>query len=301
MRTVETPLGEAEVALPDDQIVIATILRAGLPFHQGFLNYFDDAQNAFVSAYRKYGKDGSFRIHVEYISTRELSGKTLLLVDPMLATGASLALTFQALVEKAGRPRRHDSRRRDRQRGRSRVCEKALFGSGYVDLVRHGRLGADGQVCTSYPGWATRAIWPTATKCKRSARFAALAARAHSCPDRRSPAYPKRKMENPEPELARRFVERTATSVFLDRQGRHGQDDFPARAARAQSEADDRSGADRRSRDQCRRRDDPFVLPARVRPLRSGVGAGDRAGPAAGSGALQPGRRSLLSRASTCL
>ena len=69
MRTVETPLGEAEVALPDDQIVIATILRAGLPFHQGFLNYFDDAQNAFVSAYRKYSKDGSFRIHVEYIST----------------------------------------------------------------------------------------------------------------------------------------------------------------------------------------------------------------------------------------
>ena len=106
MRTVETPLGEAEVALPDDQIVIATILRAGLPFHQGFLNYFDDAQNAFVSAYRKYSKDGSFRIHVEYISTCELSGKTLLLVDPMLATGASLALTFQALVEKAGRPRR---------------------------------------------------------------------------------------------------------------------------------------------------------------------------------------------------
>ena len=74
MRTVETPLGEAEVALPDDQIVIATILRAGLPFHQGFLNYFDDAQNAFVSAYRKYSKDGSFRIHVEYISTCELSG-----------------------------------------------------------------------------------------------------------------------------------------------------------------------------------------------------------------------------------
>ena len=91
MRTVETPLGEAEVALPDDQIVIATILRAGLPFHQGFLNYFDDAQSAFVSAYRKYSKDGSFRIHVEYISTCELSGKTLLLVDPMLATGGSAA------------------------------------------------------------------------------------------------------------------------------------------------------------------------------------------------------------------
>lgn len=103
---VETPLGEAEVSLPDDQLVIATILRAGIPFHQGFLNYFDDAQNAFVSAYRKYSKDGSFHIKVEYISSCELTGKTLLLVDPMLATGASLALTYQALLEKAGKPRR---------------------------------------------------------------------------------------------------------------------------------------------------------------------------------------------------
>ena len=105
-RMVETPLGAAEVALPDDQIVIATILRAGIPFHQGFLNYFDDAQNAFVSAYRKYSKDGTFKIKVEYISTCELTGKTLLIVDPMLATGASLDMTFQALVEKAGRPRK---------------------------------------------------------------------------------------------------------------------------------------------------------------------------------------------------
>ena len=105
-RTVETPLGEAEVELYDNEIVIATILRAGLPFHQGFLNYFDDAQNAFVSAYRKYSKDGSFRIHVEYISTCELSGKTLLLVDPMLATGSSLVLTYNALCEKGGTPAR---------------------------------------------------------------------------------------------------------------------------------------------------------------------------------------------------
>ena len=101
---VETPLGEAEVMLPDEEIVIATILRAGLPFHQGFLNYFDNAQNAFVSAYRKYSKDNSFNIKVEYISTCELSGKTLLIVDPMLATGSSLVLTHQALIEKAGMP-----------------------------------------------------------------------------------------------------------------------------------------------------------------------------------------------------
>lgn len=105
-RTVETPLGEAEVALPDDEIVIATILRAGIPFHQGFLNYFDNAQSAFIAAYRKYSKDGSFNIKVEYISTCEMTGKTLLLVDPMLATGASLALTHQELAEKAGPPRR---------------------------------------------------------------------------------------------------------------------------------------------------------------------------------------------------
>ena len=98
---VETPLGEAEI---DDQLVIATILRAGLPYHQGFLNYFDDAQNAFVSAYRKSTKDGKFKVEVEYISCGSLEGKTLLLVDPMLATGSSLVLTYNALCEKGGTP-----------------------------------------------------------------------------------------------------------------------------------------------------------------------------------------------------
>ncbi len=104
-QVVETPLGETQVALPDEDIVIATILRAGLPVHQGFLNYYDRAQNAFVSAYRKYSKDNSFNIKVEYISSCDLEGKILLLVDSMLATGASIALTYDALVEKAGRPR----------------------------------------------------------------------------------------------------------------------------------------------------------------------------------------------------
>ena len=103
-RTVETPLGEAEVELYDNEIVIATILRAGLPFHQGFLNYFDDAQNAFVSAYRKSKKDGTFTVKVEYISCGSLEGKTMLLVDPMLATGSSAALVYEALVEKGGPP-----------------------------------------------------------------------------------------------------------------------------------------------------------------------------------------------------
>lgn len=106
-RSVETPLGEAIVALPDDgsNIVIATILRAGIPYHQGFLNYFDGASNAFVSAFRKYSKDGTFRVKVEYVSCGDLEGKTLILVDPMLATGTSTVLTYNALIEKGGTPK----------------------------------------------------------------------------------------------------------------------------------------------------------------------------------------------------
>ena len=99
-RTVETPLGEAEVELYDNEIVIATILRAGLPFHQGFLNYFDDAQNAFVSAYRKSKKDGTFTVKVEYISCGSLEGKTMLLVDPMLATGGSACEAIGEMVKR---------------------------------------------------------------------------------------------------------------------------------------------------------------------------------------------------------
>jgi uracil phosphoribosyltransferase len=103
-RAVETPLGEARIALPDSEIVIATILRAGIPYHQGFLNYFDGASNAFVSAFRKYSKDNSFKVKVEYISCGNLEGKTLILADPMLATGTSLVLTYKALLEKGGTP-----------------------------------------------------------------------------------------------------------------------------------------------------------------------------------------------------
>lgn len=103
-RSVETPLGEATVCQIDDRIVVATILRAGLPYHQGFLNYFDDAENAFVSAYRKSTKDGKFTVKVEYISCGSLEGKTLLLVDPMLATGSSLVLAYNALCERGGMP-----------------------------------------------------------------------------------------------------------------------------------------------------------------------------------------------------
>lgn len=104
-QVVETPLGEAEVEMIDDKIVVATVLRAGLPLHQGFINYFDDAENAFVSAYRHHKKSGAFEIRVEYISCCDLTDKILILVDPMLATGQSLRLTYEALVEKGGQPR----------------------------------------------------------------------------------------------------------------------------------------------------------------------------------------------------
>lgn len=103
-RMVETPLGVAAVEELSDKIVVATILRAGLPFHQGFLNYFDDAESGFVSAYRKGRPDGTFIVDVEYVSTSSLTGKTLILVDPMLATGTSLMLVYDALVRRAGEP-----------------------------------------------------------------------------------------------------------------------------------------------------------------------------------------------------
>ena len=104
IKDVVTPLGIAKVPTYDDKIVVSTILRAGLPLHEGILNYFDNAQSAFVAAYRKNSKDGSFKVRVEYVSSCDLEGKILLLVDPMLATGQSLCLTYEALLEKCGKP-----------------------------------------------------------------------------------------------------------------------------------------------------------------------------------------------------
>lgn len=102
---VQTPLGVASCAEVTDQIVVATILRAGLTLHQGFLNYFDRAENAFVSAYRKYKDRLNFDIFIEYIASPSLQDKTLLLVDPMLATGSSMELAYRALLTK-GTPRK---------------------------------------------------------------------------------------------------------------------------------------------------------------------------------------------------
>jgi uracil phosphoribosyltransferase len=94
---VATPLGIAPTQLLKEQPVLATILRAGLPLHQGMLNYFDKADNAFISAYRKHHPDGSFEISLEYLSCPNLNDRVLILCDPMLATGASLVETIQAI------------------------------------------------------------------------------------------------------------------------------------------------------------------------------------------------------------
>lgn len=102
-KDVVTPLGIASIPTYDEHVVVATILRAGLPLHQGILNYFDDAQNAFVAAYRKYDKGEDFHIQIEYASTPDLEGKTLILADTMLATGASLEIAYKRLCEE-GKP-----------------------------------------------------------------------------------------------------------------------------------------------------------------------------------------------------
>lgn len=99
-RQVQTPLGIAEVKTPSSQLVLAVILRAGLPLHQGMLNFFDKAENAFISAYRKYSKDGSFHIQFEHLSCPLIGGKTLIIIDPMLATGSSMVLAYNALLKK---------------------------------------------------------------------------------------------------------------------------------------------------------------------------------------------------------
>lgn len=97
---VQTPLSVSMTRVPDMSLVIATILRAGLPFHQGFLNYFDKAENAFVSAYRKYMDEAHFDIHIEYIASPRLDEKILILTDTMLATGASMEYAYEALLTK---------------------------------------------------------------------------------------------------------------------------------------------------------------------------------------------------------
>jgi uracil phosphoribosyltransferase len=98
LSTVNTPLGKSSINLFENDIVLCSILRAGVPLHQGLLNYFDDAENAFISAYRHHRHDPeSFEIVVEYLACPNLENKTLILADPMLATGQSLVSTYEAL------------------------------------------------------------------------------------------------------------------------------------------------------------------------------------------------------------
>ncbi len=97
---VQTPLGTATVPVMSSQPVVSSILRAGLPIHQGFLNVLDTAENIFITAYRKYEKDGSFQISFENISGPCVTDKDVILVDPMLATGASMVLAYKAILQK---------------------------------------------------------------------------------------------------------------------------------------------------------------------------------------------------------
>lgn len=103
--TVTTPLAPMEIPIIAEPVVLATILRAGLPYHQGFLNFFDQAENAFVSAYRQYTSETAFDIHTEYIASPDLNGKTLIISDPMLATGSSMHTAWKALLQK-GTPKK---------------------------------------------------------------------------------------------------------------------------------------------------------------------------------------------------
>lgn len=103
-KEVQTPMGIANCKVLQQQPVLATILRAGLPLHQGLLNFFDKADNAFISAYRKHNQDGSFEISLDYISCPELEDRVVIISDPMLATGSSLVKTIHFLKEE-GHPK----------------------------------------------------------------------------------------------------------------------------------------------------------------------------------------------------
>ena len=102
-QTVTTPLGTAQEFLPREKVVVTSILRAGVPLHNGIISFFDRAENGFVSAFRKYTDDGEFDIHIEYISAPDLNGKTIIMADPMLATGSSLELAYKA-IKANGKP-----------------------------------------------------------------------------------------------------------------------------------------------------------------------------------------------------
>ena len=135
--TVDTPLAPCKCDVIDTQVVLATIFRAGIPFHQGFLNILDTAENAFVSAYRKYREKENFDVFIEYLASPRLDGKTLILVDPMLATGKSMELSYHALLTK-GTPA-HAYRVGNRLTGCGRLCQGAFSGRTYHSVGRSHR------------------------------------------------------------------------------------------------------------------------------------------------------------------
>lgn len=101
---IYSPLGVAKTNMIEEQPIIATILRAGLPLHQGFLNYFDSSDNCFISAYRKHTNNEDFDVEIEYMSSPSVDGKVVILTDPMIASGASMVLAYKALLSK-GKPK----------------------------------------------------------------------------------------------------------------------------------------------------------------------------------------------------
>ena len=103
-KDITTPLGISTESLMSEKPILATILRAGLPLHQGFLNYFDSSNNAFISAYRKHNKGGEFEIKIEYMSSPDLDGKTVIICDPIIASGVSMIMAMEAILSK-GKPK----------------------------------------------------------------------------------------------------------------------------------------------------------------------------------------------------
>lgn len=136
-KEIVTPLGELDMSLMSEEPLVATILRAGLPFHQGFLNYFDEADNGFVSAYRRYHKGGEFEIEVEYVSCPSIEGRTIIIADPMIATGASIECVYKALRSRGNPKHVHIASVIASVQGidhlRSQLPKNVTFWSGAVD------------------------------------------------------------------------------------------------------------------------------------------------------------------------
>ena len=97
---IKTPLGIASIDILKDKVVLAALLRSALPFHHGLLRFFDNAENAFITAYRKFEKDGEFDLYIDYVSSPDLNKKILIICDPLLATGSSIAMAYNALLER---------------------------------------------------------------------------------------------------------------------------------------------------------------------------------------------------------